>query len=128
MSYKYKPRAGNLRRCPICRRDFSSKNFKQDFCSRCTKLRLTKHQKAHAFIPERIEGYSQYLTTDIWKEKARLAKARALFRCQVCYSPYNIQTHHRTYMRLYAELESDLTVLCDECHDLFSKQGRLYKD
>lgn len=72
--------------------------------------------------------YWDYLKTEAWKLKADAAKRRAKFRCQVCNSKKNLQAHHRTYARLYKERPEDLTVLCAECHKLFSDNGRLAHD
>lgn len=61
-------------------------------------------------------NYDDYIKSEPWKQKSEKAKERAGYRCQCCYSDKNIQTHHRTYERLGNELDTDLTVLCDECH------------
>lgn len=68
-------------------------------------------------------NYYAYIESDEWKRKAEEAKKRAGFRCQICnkhdmVSPIN--AHHRTYERLGHELPEDITVLCQECHALFS--------
>ncbi len=63
--------------------------------------------------------YQEYLQSDFWKQKSDKAKERAGYKCQVCNSPDNLQTHHRTYTRLGFEKDEDLTVLCDGCHSLF---------
>lgn len=73
------------------------------------------------------EKYQDYLTTGRWRELASDTKARAGGRCQVCNSPDNLETHHRTYERLGAELPGDLICLCRECHAVFSKHGRLHR-
>jgi 5-methylcytosine-specific restriction endonuclease McrA len=72
-------------------------------------------------------NYFKYLMSDAWRTRAEAAKARASYRCQLCNSPDRLETHHRTYERLGHELDSDLTVLCAVCHELFSKHGRLVK-
>jgi 5-methylcytosine-specific restriction endonuclease McrA len=69
--------------------------------------------------------YQEYILTDEWRAKADAAKKRAGYRCQVCNSPDRLQAHHRTYDNLFNEKPMDLTVLCDPCHELFSKSGRL---
>jgi 5-methylcytosine-specific restriction endonuclease McrA len=66
------------------------------------------------FVP-----YFEYLRSEPWKLKAEAAKARAGHRCQVCNSADRLDVHHRTYERLGRELDSDLTVLCRPCHQLF---------
>lgn len=60
--------------------------------------------------------YYAYIRSPEWRAKADLAKARAGWRCQLCYGTGPLEAHHRTYERLGNELPSDITVLCSECH------------
>lgn len=71
--------------------------------------------------------YQEYIHSPQWKEKADAAKAAAGNRCQVCYGEHQIEAHHRTYRRLGHELPTDITVLCDDCHELFHKNRRLQR-
>lgn len=57
------------------------------------------------------------LQTDHWKATATRAKERASYRCQLCNSPDRLEVHHRTYERVGCELDADLVVLCDPCHE-----------
>jgi 5-methylcytosine-specific restriction endonuclease McrA len=57
--------------------------------------------------------------------KAQAAKRRAGFRCQVCNGTSRLQAHHRHYLTLGNEKPEDITVLCAECHKLFSKNKRV---
>jgi len=66
--------------------------------------------------------YRLYLLTEHWRRVSREAKERAGNRCQLCNSPTNIETHHRTYERRGHEEPEDLTVLCSECHGKFHTQ------
>lgn len=78
----------------------------------------------------RTMPYKEYLDTPEWKSRSERMKRIAGNRCQVCNSPDNLNTHHRTYDRRGNEKMGeggDLFVLCEECHELFSKNGRLYK-
>jgi hypothetical protein len=77
------------------------------------------------FHATRKNFYYDYLASDEWKEKADKVKERAGNRCQVCNSPDNLRAHHRTYERVRNEHDDDLICLCDSCHELFSKNGRL---
>lgn len=70
-------------------------------------------------------NYDDYIQSKDWRERADAAKERAGHRCQVCYSPDQLDAHHRTYERLGNELPSDITVLCRNCHTLFHKSGRM---
>jgi hypothetical protein len=63
--------------------------------------------------------YYAYIKSDAWKRRADAAKDRAGWRCQVCYSDGLLDAHHRTYDRLGNEMDSDITVLCRECHKLY---------
>lgn len=63
--------------------------------------------------------YETYIHSPEWEEKAKEAKKRAGYRCQLCNGKYKIAAHHRTYERLGHELPEDLTVLCKRCHKLF---------
>ena len=69
--------------------------------------------------------YEEYLKSTAWKMRASDAKRRAGHRCQVCHSADRLEAHHRTYERLGHEDHADITVLCHECHELFSKNGKL---
>lgn len=71
--------------------------------------------------------YREYIKSPAWRQKAEAAKKRAGYRCEVCNSPENLNAHHRCYDRLFIEEPGDITVLCRECHRLFSSNGRLAK-
>ena len=70
-------------------------------------------------------NYFEYIQSREWKRKAKAAKARADHRCQVCNSSDRLEVHHRTYINLGHENRNDLTVLCHDCHDLFSRGRKL---
>jgi 5-methylcytosine-specific restriction endonuclease McrA len=69
--------------------------------------------------------YQEYLQTDQWQERRNDALKRAGFSCQVCCSRAQLHVHHRTYARRGEELDTDLTVLCAECHKIFHTFGKL---
>jgi hypothetical protein len=70
--------------------------------------------------------YTEYLKTDHWQEERTGALKRAGYHCQVCRaSNVQLEVHHNTYARLGCEEPGDLLVLCNGCHELFSKSGRL---
>jgi len=60
--------------------------------------------------------YKAYLLTAHWQDVRVRALRNAENRCQLCYSPIKLQIHHRTYKRLGQERDSDVLVLCDDCH------------
>lgn len=67
------------------------------------------------------EWYARYLKSPAWREKRMQALKRADGRCQVCNRADNLDVHHRTYERVGAEQNGDLTVLCRDCHKTFHK-------
>ena len=72
--------------------------------------------------------YYEYLKSPKWKQIRDAAIARAGYRCQVCNRPNGqviLDVHHRTYERLGNENPDDLTVLCRDCHRLFTENGKL---
>jgi hypothetical protein len=72
------------------------------------------------------EEYEEYLKTEHWQKERRGALKRAEYRCQVCNTDdTQLEVHHRTYERLGCEKPSDLFVLCESCHELFSQNGKL---
>jgi hypothetical protein len=69
--------------------------------------------------------YHAYLKSDEWKVKRDSQIRDAGGRCQVCNSRYRLNCHHRTYERIGRELPEDLIVLCEVCHGIFHRNGRL---
>jgi len=63
--------------------------------------------------------YVEYLNSPIWKEISDLVRSRDSFTCQICGSPNSLNTHHKTYVNVYEEINhlEDLTTLCFSCHD-----------
>ncbi len=72
--------------------------------------------------------YYEYIESAIWQKRAFEAKKRVGFRCQICYIHEDksiLDAHHRTYDRLGNEAPEDITVLCRDCHELFTRQDKL---
>jgi hypothetical protein len=69
--------------------------------------------------------YHAYLLSPEWKSKRDAQIRDAGGRCQVCNSRYRLNCHHRTYERIGRELPEDLVVLCEVCHGIFHRNGRL---
>ena len=63
--------------------------------------------------------YGSYLRSAEWAARRSWKIAEADGRCQVCDSAIGLEVHHRTYERLGDERQSDLVVLCRQCHELF---------
>lgn len=57
-----------------------------------------------------------YLKTPHWKITRQMALINAGRMCEYCSTKKKLQVHHLTYDRLYAELSTDLMVLCEKCH------------
>lgn len=76
------------------------------------------------FLPNDYHGY---LRSEAWKERRARAIEAAGGRCQVCNSNRSLNVHHRTYERVMSEIPGDLIVLCETCHGIFHRNGRLAK-
>lgn len=62
------------------------------------------------------EAYKRYIRSPAWKARRKdLLRARGAI-CEVCGGSGRLHVHHLTYVRLFDELDSDLSILCDECH------------
>lgn len=60
--------------------------------------------------------YHAYLKSPAWKARRLELIAVRGAKCEICASKGKLHLHHLTYVRLYDELDTDLAVLCDECH------------
>ena len=69
------------------------------------------------------ESYDDYLWySEHWWEYKRQKREKLGpegWKCCTCGSRDKLQVHHNTYERIGRELDSDTTVLCDDCHGLF---------
>lgn len=77
----------------------------------------------HFFVKKTVQAYNykEYLNSEEWKLKSETKKIENP-RCSLCNRKSEaLHAHHRTYARLGNENSFDLTVLCNECHDLFHK-------
>jgi len=63
----------------------------------------------------RYRVYSDYITSDEWREKSRKIQAMYGHKCQICGNPSN-HTHHLTYAHFKNEYEFELVALCESCH------------
>jgi hypothetical protein len=97
------------------------------------KVRSTHRAPMLALLSARMRelnemDYSEFLQTPEWLEKRAQVLERDGHRCVVCNSKDRLEVHHRTYERRGYERLSDLTTLCHECHELFTKHGKLAKE
>lgn len=61
-------------------------------------------------------SYPQYLLSDWWGNKRRMALALQ-DKCQRCGFKDQLDVHHLTYENLGDEKDEDLIVLCRRCHN-----------
>ena len=69
--------------------------------------------------------YSEYIQSPAWERKRQQVLTFWDGKCAICYSPNNVQVHHRTYVRIGDERLMDLLPLCKDCHDLFHFRKRV---
>ena len=67
-------------------------------------------------------NYPAYLRSDAWRERRKAALKRGAYHCALCHSTDRLEVHHNTYEHLGNELPDELTVLCHDCHELYSKR------
>jgi hypothetical protein len=67
-------------------------------------------------IPDYRSTHRAYLLSAEWHERQERALERAGRKCQACSTTASLQVHHNSYARVGHELETDLFVMCDDCH------------
>jgi hypothetical protein len=60
--------------------------------------------------------YRRYILSDAWRVKKQRIIAQRGERCELCGHVGGLQLHHLNYARLGRELDTDLQLLCTECH------------
>lgn len=72
--------------------------------------------------------YTDYLETHHWKTVRKMMLDHAGHRCQLCNAcDRSLHVHHRTYENRGRETQSDLIVLCADCHGQFHEKLELSK-
>jgi hypothetical protein len=61
--------------------------------------------------------YDVYMQSPKWINLRKAKIAQVGGRCQMCNAEENLRVHHNNYDRVFKERLSDLTVLCEECHE-----------
>lgn len=80
---------------------------------------IDEFQKAR-ILYYRNMPYSNYLQTDHWQNLRLKMLQLAGYRCQLCNTGNTVlHVHHRTYENRGNEDQSDLIVLCANCHGKF---------
>ena len=64
--------------------------------------------------------YHDYLLSAHWQAVRRRALHRAGWKCQVCGGRSRLEVHHNSYENMFQEDDTDVVVLCHNCHDLFT--------
>jgi hypothetical protein len=96
-------------------------------CEVCTEVRQHRwgdewqrqeNEYQQRLLELRTMPYPEYLQTPEWRMRRQRKLGQADHRCSFCnrYHP-SLNVHHRTYQNLGEELDSDLTVLCPNCHE-----------
>lgn len=88
------------------------------------RVMLEERRQSEAETARR-EEYDRYMASPEWQRRRAVAIRKAGGRCQVCNEGGELEVHHRTYERFGAEMEDDLTVLCEGCHELYERHKRL---
>lgn len=79
-------------------------------------------------------SYDNYMKSSKWKTKKKKAVERAHYCCQLCGMPEKeaaggrLHVHHNSYEQHSDEPAWHLIALCPNCHDLFTTQGKLWKN
>jgi 5-methylcytosine-specific restriction endonuclease McrA len=90
------------------------------------KSRVLKSKTYHS---DRKKAYNEYLKSAKWinfRNKIKLDRGN---KCEICsISGVELHGHHLTYVRFMNELESDIQILCKQCHkDVHTKPQKKAK-
>lgn len=73
----------------------------------------------------RREAYEEYMHSQAWRNKRKGAIRRAGGKCQLCgRKDLQLHVHHNSYENFTHEKDSDLVVLCQECHNRYHADKR----
>ena len=86
----------------------------EDYSGADRKKTTDTKERDSAYLREK---YDAYLLSREWKEKADICKLNAGYRCQLCNGEDRLVAHHKTYDRIFRELDTDLICLCTRCHE-----------
>jgi hypothetical protein len=60
--------------------------------------------------------YDEYMKSDKWKRRKVRLYAKRGRKCEMCGATWPLEVHHKNYDRLGCELDSDLLIVCVDCH------------
>lgn len=109
--------------CDLCRR----RNYaRDDIRSEQWEAKRKDRLKELRTMP-----YREYLQTPEWRRRRYYHLKTTGHHCQVCNASakqIRLNVHHRKYSTLGNESFTDLIVLCEDCHALFHREGKLAKE
>lgn len=114
---EYKTYQGKQRREVVCGACQLHEKQKQEEAEQ--ERERHRQQRADRLYILRTMPYSAYLNTPEWKERRLHKLKRAGFRCELCHCDGKLNVHHKTYERRGDESDTDLIVLCSNCHAKF---------
>ena len=71
-------------------------------------------------MSKRKQEYHKYLQSDEWKQKRLKIIIKRNYTCERCKTTFQnkeLQVHHKTYDRVYNELDEDFELVCRPCHE-----------
>ena len=87
--------------------------------NKTSKTKLKKKNRRKINKENNIKKYRDYINSKERKEKRIKFFRKFRNKCQCCKQEFldkNLNLHHHTYDRLWKELDSDLVVVCIQCH------------
>ena len=60
--------------------------------------------------------YLDYIQSEAWRQKKAAIVEQRGYKCESCDASDYVELHHKNYDRLGRELDSDLQLLCSDCH------------
>jgi hypothetical protein len=69
--------------------------------------------------------YEKYITSAKWRKRRKLLLEAIGEACEICHANHSLHAHHNNYKTRGDEQNGDLTVLCNECHDMFHKASKV---
>jgi hypothetical protein len=113
-------------KCHICRRSVLESQWKKHLAkhlryhkalSKRGRKGQHKQSKGNLAQSRKPESYEKYINSQQWRNRrARFLKKHGL-KCCICGNFGVIHVHHLTYERLGNERDSDLQVVCEQCHN-----------
>jgi len=79
-------------------------------------------KKNQIFRPDM--DHQEFLNCPTWKNRREKILRDRGQKCEICSSGKKINVHHNNYAKRGTELDSDLIVLCRECHHLFHSERK----